>query len=227
MPWNIALDGPSGAGKSSIAKRLARALNLLHVDTGAMYRAVGLKFLRAGIPPDDEAAIAALCLATDVDVALSPEGQRTLLDGEDVTDLIRTPDVSLAASTVSKVGAVRARMLTLQQGYAARLDLIMDGRDIGTRVLPNANVKIFLTASPQERARRRYLELAAQGAPDTQAQVLADMNARDAQDATRALDPLTPAPDARIIDTTGFSPEEVTDMILEICTQSAARSPAQ
>lgn len=222
MPINIALDGPGGAGKSSIAGMIARALGILHLDTGAMYRALGLKGLREGVDMADEAAIGALCARTVIDVAISPEGQRTLLDGEDVSQAIRMPEVSQAASDVSRVGAVRTYMVDLQRQYARRLDLIMDGRDIGTQVLPEAKIKFFLTATPQERARRRHCELIEKGIAMSYEQVLADLNARDAQDYTRAVAPLKQAEDALLVDTTDLSLDQAAETLLRHIQEAQA-----
>ncbi|MDR0928667.1 MAG: (d)CMP kinase [Oscillospiraceae bacterium] len=213
-PLTIAIDGPGGAGKSTIAKALAEALGILHLDTGAMYRALGLKALRAGVDPQDASAAEALCAETDIAVALGETGQCTLLDGEDVTALIRTPAVSAAASAVSKAGGVRARMVALQQAYAQKADMVLDGRDIGTRVLPNATHKFFLNASSEVRARRRYDELRAKGVDCAYEQVLAEMIARDRQDSERAVDPLRCAADATEIDTTLLSAADVLAALL-------------
>jgi cytidylate kinase len=154
MVLNIAMDGPVGAGKSSIAKAVADRLGILHLDTGAMYRAVGLSAIRAGVDLQDEAAVTAHTKRIDVAVAHSVTGQRTIVDGEDVTDYIRTPEVSMAASTVGKYAGVRREMVAIQQKLAASTPMLVDGRDICVRVLPNATVKLFLTASAEERARR-------------------------------------------------------------------------
>ena len=179
MPLNIAIDGPVGAGKSSIASAVAKKLDILHLDTGAMYRTVGLAAIRHGVSLDDEAAVTALCGTVEIGVRHGENGQATLLDGEDVSGLIRPPEVSMAASKVARYAGVRKAMVALQQKLAARTDMLVDGRDIGTVVLPNATVKIFLTASAEERARRRFLELQQKGAPDTYEQVLADLIRRD------------------------------------------------
>ena len=214
MPINIALDGPAGAGKTSVADQVARTLGVLHLDSGAMYRALGLKALREGIARKEEAAVAALCARTEIDVQVSPDGQRTFLDGEDVSQAIRAPEVGQAASDVSAIPAVRRYMVALQQDYARRLDLIMDGRDIGTHVLPEARAKFFLTADPRERARRRHLELVEKGVAISYEQVLEDLLARDRQDETRAISPLRQAEDARRIDSTDLSPSEVAEIIV-------------
>ncbi len=216
MPINIALDGPVGAGKSTIADAVASRLGILHLDTGAMYRAIGLAALRAGISPSDEDTVTALCGRVDVGVAHQPDGQHTLLDGEDVTGLIRTEEVSMAASTVAKFAGVRRAMVAVQQRLAATTDMLVDGRDIGLRVLPDAPVKIFLTASPEERARRRWEQLREKGGSDSYEQVLEDLKRRDYQDTHREVDPLQAVADAVIVDTTGLSFEESVEKILAV-----------
>lgn len=216
MPINIALDGPVGAGKSTIADAVASRLGILHLDTGAMYRAIGLAALRAGISPSDEDAVTALCGRVDVGVAHQPDGQHTLLDGEDVTGLIRTEEVSMAASTVAKFAGVRRAMVAVQQRLAATTDMLVDGRDIGLRVLPDAPVKIFLTASPEERARRRWEQLREKGGSESYEQVLEDLKRRDYQDTHREVDPLQAVADAVIVDTTGLSFEESVEKILAV-----------
>ena len=216
MPINIAMDGPVGAGKSTIADAVAARLGILHLDTGAMYRAVGLATLRAAIPPEDEARVTALCGKLAIGVAHEADGQHTLLDGEDVTGLIRTEEVSMAASTVAKYAGVRRAMVAVQQRLAATTDMLVDGRDIGLRVLPDAPVKIFLTASPEERARRRWEQLREKGGTDTYEQVLADLRRRDDQDTHREVDPLQAVADAVIVDTTGLSFEQSVEKILAI-----------
>ena len=202
MPLNIAMDGPVGAGKSSIAAEVARRLGILHLDTGAMYRAIGLTALRRGTDLKDENACVALAGELDISVTHQADGQHTFVDGEDVTGLIRTPEVSMAASTVSKYLGVRQGMVALQQKLAAQTPMLVDGRDICLRVLPNATVKLYLTASAEERARRRWLEMNQKGAPDTYEQVLEDLKKRDDQDMNREVDPLRPTPDATIVDST-------------------------
>lgn len=210
----IAIDGPVGAGKSTIAHELARELGILHLDTGAMYRAMALKALRQGICPSDEKQAATLCAQTRVEVELGDDGQRTLLDGEDVTGLIRTPEVSAAASDISTVGAVRARMVALQRECAARADMVLDGRDIGTRVLPGATFKFFLTAPAEVRARRRWLEMRQKGQACEFDEVLRAVVARDRQDTERAVDPLRRAEDAVEIDTSDKTLREVVETLL-------------
>ena len=213
MPLNIAMDGPVGAGKSSIADAVAARLGILHLDTGAMYRAVGLSCLRQGVDPADEAAVNAVCEGVRIGVRHDGQGQRTLLNGEDVTGLIRTEEVSMAASTVAKYAGVRAAMVAAQRALAAETDMLVDGRDIGTRVLPDAPLKIYLTATPEERARRRFLQLREKGGTETYEEVLADLNRRDEQDMNRAVDPLRPAEDSVTVDSTHLSFDQVVDRI--------------
>lgn len=216
MPLNLALDGPVGAGKSTVADAVASRLGILHLDTGAMYRAVGLAALRAGVNLEDEAQVDALCKRINLDVRYAADGQHTLLDGEDVTGLIRTERVSMAASAVAKYAPVRAAMVALQQTLAARQNMLLDGRDIGTRVLPNATVKIYLTASAEARAMRRYAELQKRGVKADYAQVLADLHKRDEQDMNRTVDPLRAAEDAVVVDTTHMTFDESVEAILRV-----------
>lgn len=216
MPLNIAMDGPVGAGKSSIAAEVARRLGILHLDTGAMYRAIGYTALTRGMDVADEAAATALCHGLNITVSHEADGQHTFVDGQDVTGMIRTPEVSLAASTVAKYLGVRQAMVAIQQKLAAETPMLVDGRDICLRVLPNATVKIYLTASAEERARRRWLEMQQKGAADTYEQVLADLKKRDAQDMNREVDPLRPTPDASIVDTTDMNFDQVVEHILSI-----------
>ena len=216
MPMNIAIDGPVGAGKSSIADRVAKRLGILHLDTGAMYRAFGLYALRSGLDPQDEAAMTALIEKADVKAVLEDGEQRTLLFGEDVSGLIRTAEVSAAASAVSKWPAVRSSMVRAQQEMARQADMLIDGRDIGTRVLADSPCKIFLTASAEERARRRYEQQVAKGDMTPYEQVLADLNARDHQDMTRKTEPLRQAEDAVLLDSTNMTIDEVVDAIAAI-----------
>ena len=216
MVLNIAMDGPVGAGKSSIAKEVAKRLGILHLDTGAMYRAVGLSAIRNGIDLQDEAAITAHTRTIDVAVAHSDEGQRTILNGEDVTGLIRTPEVSMAASAVGKYAGVRREMVAIQQKMAASTPMLVDGRDICVRVLPNATVKLFLTASAEERARRRWNEMKDKPDAPSYEEVLRDLRARDEQDMNREVDPLRPTEDAVIVDSTDMNFEQVVAYILNI-----------
>ena len=222
MPLNLAMDGPVGAGKSTIAAAVAQRLGILHLDTGAMYRAVGLTALRRGVDLSDEQAVSELCGQLRMDVSHESDGQHTLVDGEDVTAHLRTQEVSMAASTVAKYAGVRRAMVAIQQQLAAEKPMLLDGRDIGTRVLPNATVKIFLTASAEERARRRYEELQRKGSTDTYEQVLVDLRRRDDQDTHRAVDPLRAAEDAVIVDTTELTFDQVVEEILRIVKEKTA-----
>lgn len=206
---SIAIDGPSGAGKSTIARAVASRRGFLYIDTGALYRAVGLYALRHGVDPGDEARVRALLGEMELSLRHDAEGkQHVLLCGEDVSEDIRTSAVSLAASAVAAMPAVREFLLECQRSLAREHDVVMDGRDIGTFILPKAQIKIFLTASSADRARRRFDELRARGEDITYEQVLADVEARDAQDEQRAVRPLRPAPDAVTVDTTGNTLEE-------------------
>lgn len=205
---SIAIDGPSGAGKSSLAKRLAAELGYVYVDTGAMYRAIGLYTLRAGQNTKDAAAVAALLPDIHLDIRPGRGAQQILLNGEDVTETVRQEQVGMAASDVSAHPAVRAFLLETQRALAARSNVLMDGRDIGTVVLPDATVKIFLTATPEARAQRRLAELQAKGQAADYATVLADIRLRDDQDTHRAVAPLRQAADAVLLDTSAIGLEE-------------------
>lgn len=216
MPMNIAIDGPVGAGKSSIADQVAQRLNILHLDTGAMYRAFGLYALRSGTDLASEAALSALAEEVDVQVKYENGAQRTLLFGEDVSELIRTGEVSAAASAVSKWPAVRRRMVRAQQEMARTADMLIDGRDIGTVVLRDSPCKIFLTAAAEERARRRYLQQLEKGDTTPYEQVLRELNARDEQDMNRKTDPLRQAEDAVLVDSTDMTQEETVEAIVRI-----------
>ena len=216
MPMNIAIDGPVGAGKSSIADQVAQRLNILHLDTGAMYRAFGLYALRSGTDLASEAALSALAEDVDVQVKYENGAQRTLLFGEDVSELLRTGEVSAAASAVSKWPAVRRRMVRAQQEMARTADMLIDGRDIGTVVLRDSPCKIFLTAAAEERARRRYLQQMEKGDTTPYEQVLRELNARDEQDMNRKTDPLRRAEDAVLVDSTDMTQEETVEAIVRI-----------
>lgn len=215
--YSVAIDGPAGAGKSTMARRAAAELNFVYVDTGAIYRTVGFAALRAGIDPKNADAVAALLPFLHLELQWTPDGvQHVVLNGEDLTGSIRQPEVSAAASQVSAVPAVRQFLLDTQRDVARTHNVIMDGRDIGTVVLPNADVKIFLSASPEVRARRRWLELQASGRLDTFEDVLKDMNERDYRDTHRAIAPLRCAEDAVKLDTSYLSLEESISEILNI-----------
>ena len=198
---SVAIDGPAGAGKSTLARQLARDLGYIYVDTGAMYRAVGLYALRAGADPADRAAVDALLPGIRLRLVVLDGEQHIYLNDEDVSALIRTEQVGMAASAVGANPAVRAFLLDLQRDMAKTGNILMDGRDIGTVILPNATVKIFLTASCEARARRRWLEYQAAGRPDSYEEVLADVKQRDEQDSGRAAAPLRRAEDAVLLDT--------------------------
>lgn len=205
---SVAIDGPSGAGKSSLAKRLAKELGYLYVDTGAMYRAIGLYAKRAGADTKNAAAVEALLPEVRVELKYVDGAQRVLLCGEDVSEAIRAEEIGMAASDVSVHPAVRRFLLDTQRNMALTHDLLMDGRDIGTVILPNATVKIFLTASPEARAKRRMLELQQKGQPAEYETVLEDIRQRDWQDTHRETAPLKQAEDALLVDTSELDFEE-------------------
>lgn len=202
--FSVAIDGPSGAGKSTIAKMCAQKLGFLYIDTGALYRTVGLAARNAGIASKDEAGVAAMLPNLQISMRHDENGlQRMILDGNDVTNEIRLPEISIYASDVSAMPPVRAFLLEMQRYFARTNNVIMDGRDIGTVVLPNADLKIFLTATAEERAQRRYEELQLRGTASTYEEVLRDIVYRDTNDSTRSAAPLRPADGATILDTTG------------------------
>ena len=206
---SVAIDGPSGAGKSSVARSTARSFGFLYVDTGAIYRTVGLAVCRHGIGSRDGDKIAALLPELSIDLRYGEDGvQRMYLDGEDVSDAIRTPEISMYASDVSAFPAVRAFLMDMQRSLAENNDVIMDGRDIGTIVLPDAGLKIFLTASPEARAKRRLLELQQKGQSANYEEVLRELRQRDHNDSTRSAAPLRQAEDAVLVDTTEMDLEE-------------------
>ena len=199
----VAIDGPAGAGKSSVAKAAAKELGFVYVDTGAIYRTIALYVLRQGVDPHDAAGVEALLPQIQVGMEYTEQGQKMLLNGEDVTGLIRTPEVSMATSACSAIPAVRAYLLQLQRDLAEKNNVLMDGRDIGTVVLPHAQLKIFLTASPEERARRRVSQLEEAGQKADYQSILRDIVQRDYQDSHRETAPLRPAEDSVLLDTTG------------------------
>ena len=214
--YNIAIDGPAGAGKSTIAKMAAKKLDFIYVDTGAMYRAMALYFLRRGIDAKDEKKIAEACEHINVTIAYQEGEQQVLLNGENVNAFIRTEEVSMMTSNTSKYPAVREKLLYLQQELAAANNVIMDGRDIGTCVLPDAELKIYLTASASERAKRRYLEQKERGVESDLAQIERDIIARDEQDMNREIAPLKQAEDAIYLDTSDMTIEEVVTKIVSL-----------
>lgn len=212
---SIAIDGPAGAGKSTISRRLAEELGFLHIDTGALYRTIGLYALRQGVDDTDAAAVEALLPEIHIDLRFSEGSQHVLLGGEDVSEAIRSPEASMAASHVSAHPAVRAFLLELQRSLARQHNVIMDGRDIGTVVLPDATVKIFLTATPEARARRRFLELREKGVPEDYEAVLRDVKQRDYNDSHRAVAPMKQAEDAWLCDTSELGFEQSVSAMAE------------
>ncbi len=206
--WKIALDGPSSSGKSTLARALSKELGLIYVDTGALYRAVGLYMLRAGIDPKDDSAVTAALSQVEVSLCYKDGAQSVLLLGEDVSDKIRTPPVSMAASAVSAIPAVRKFLLNIQTDMVQKGGVVMDGRDIGTVIMPDADAKLFLTASAEARAKRRYEEMRQKGVDCTYEQILSETVARDTADSSRDIAPLVPAPDAILFDNSGLQPHE-------------------
>lgn len=217
MSYNVAIDGPAGAGKSTIAKAVAKKMSLIYVDTGAMYRAMALFMIREGIPADDAAAISAKCQEADISIGHENGEQVVYLNGENVNQYLRTEEVGNMASATSVQPAVRVKLVELQQALAAKSDCIMDGRDIGTCVLPNAQVKIYLTASSAVRAKRRYDELVAKGETCDLAKIQADIEERDYRDMHREHSPLKQADDAVLVDSSDMTIDEVIARIIEIC----------
>lgn len=214
MAFNIAIDGPAGAGKSTIAKKAAKELSYIYVDTGAMYRAMALFFLREGISAEDETAISQACDRINVTLSNENGEQQVFLNGENVNGLIRTEEVGTMASRTSIYGKVREKLTQLQREMAHTTDLIMDGRDIGTCVLPEAQVKIYLTASVETRGKRRFLELQAKGQDCQLEKICEDIRKRDEQDMNREISPLRQAEDAVLIDSSFLTIEEVVEKIL-------------
>ena len=211
---SVAIDGPSGAGKSTVAKALTKKFDLVYVDTGAIYRTVGLAAQRADIASKDAEAVIALLPSLEIDIAYDKGGtQRMLLNGADVSDEIRTPRSSIYASDVSAIPEVRAFLMDMQRSMAEKYSVVMDGRDIGTVVLPNADIKVFLTASPEARAQRRWLELKNRGSDASYEEVLRDIEYRDTQDSTRAAAPLKAAEDAVLVDTSDLSFDESVEAV--------------
>ncbi|CDZ24218.1 Cytidylate kinase [[Clostridium] cellulosi] len=213
---NIAIDGPAGAGKSTLSKMLASQLGYIYVDTGALYRTVGLYALRKGVNPKDAEKVSQLLKEIRIEIKFISGTQHVFLNDEDVSNLIRTPEVSMAASAVSAIPNVRSFLLDLQKDIAAKNNIIMDGRDIGTVILPNAQIKIFLTASPEIRAKRRFDELIAKGQNVDYQSVLNDIKKRDEADSGREIAPLKPAKDAIIVDTTEYNLEQSLELLIKI-----------
>lgn len=214
--YSIALDGPSGAGKSTVAKLVAKALRITYLDTGALYRALGLVCLRSGVDVHDGDAVQNCINDVDVDIVYADGVQKVMIDGQDVSSKIRTPEVSMAASAVSAIPCVRQKLLGLQRGIAEKNSVILDGRDIGTVVLPQARYKFFLTASAEVRARRRFEELTAKGQPVVYEDVYNDVITRDRNDSTRAIAPLKCAADAVEINSDNMTAQDVARYICSV-----------
>ena len=219
MKFNIAIDGPAGAGKSTIAKRVAAQLGFMYVDTGAMYRTIAVYLLREQVDCENEALLAQALDKISIGMKYEDGQQRMLLNGEDVTGLIRTQEVGQMASISSAKAIVREKLLALQRGLAAEHDVIMDGRDIGTRILPDADLKIYLTASTEARARRRFLELEQKGEHPSLEQIEAEIRERDTRDMNRSVAPLKQAEDAVLVDSSDMSIEQVTDRIVSLAKE--------
>ena len=216
MGFNVAIDGPAGAGKSTIAKLVAKEMNFIYVDTGAMYRAIALYLLRKGIKPTDKDKFASECRGADVSIQYVDGVQQVLLNGENVSGLIRTEEVGNMASASSVDGKVREKLLDLQRNLAKENDVVMDGRDIGTNILPNADVKVYLTATVEERAMRRYRELTEKGTECNLETIKKDIAERDERDMNREIAPLKQAEDASFIDSSDMSIEEVKNAICDL-----------
>lgn len=214
MSYTIAIDGPAGAGKSTIAKRVAKELSFIYVDTGAMYRAMGLYFLRKGILPEEQEKIEASCEDIQVSITYENGEQQVLLNGENVSKEIRQEEVGNMASKTSVNQKVREKLVALQRELAEKENVVMDGRDIGTQVLPNATVKIYLTASTAERAKRRYLELQEKGMNGSLEEIESDIKERDHRDMTREISPLRQAEDAVLVDASFMSIDEVVEAVI-------------
>lgn len=219
MGFNVAIDGPAGAGKSTIAKRLAKELGFVYVDTGAMYRAIGLYMLKNSVDGSDEAAVSEAVKNVEVTLSYDDGVQCVYLNGEDVSGMIRTEEVSALASQTSAYQAVREKLLDLQRTMAKNNDVLMDGRDIGTTILPNADVKIYLTASVETRAKRRYDEYIAKGQTCDLAEIEEDIKTRDHNDMTRKISPLKKADDAIEVDSSNMNIDEVVETIKNICKE--------
>ena len=217
MSHNVAIDGPAGAGKSTIAKRIARRLGYIYVDTGAMYRAMAYYLIQNQVDATDQEAIAAACQHADISICYQDGEQVVLLNGENVNAYLRTEAVGNMASVSSVVPEVRKKLVELQQKLARETDVVMDGRDIGTVVLPDADVKVYLTASVETRAKRRFLELQEKGEPADLAKIAADIEDRDYRDMHRDISPLRQAEDATLVESSDMTMDQVVERILELC----------
>ncbi len=217
MGYNIAIDGPAGAGKSTIAKKIAKELGYVYVDTGAMYRALAIHFLKQGLKPENTEEIRQVCKTAVVTLQYENDVQQVYLNGENVTEQLREETVGNMASVSSAIPEVRAQLLELQRGIARTNDVVMDGRDIGTNILPNADVKVYLTASVEERARRRYAQLQEKGVACDLKEIAHDIEERDTRDMNREIAPLKQAEDAVFIDSSDMSIDEVVQAIVKLC----------
>ncbi|HJD48085.1 MAG TPA: (d)CMP kinase [Candidatus Mediterraneibacter norfolkensis] len=217
MGYNVAIDGPAGAGKSTIAKLVAKEKGYIYVDTGAMYRGLAIHFLKKGVDPEDKNAVAEACKDAEVTIGYENGVQQIYLNGENVTGMLRTEEVGNMASKTSAIPQVREKLLDLQRSLAAEKDVIMDGRDIGTNILPDADVKIYLTASVETRAKRRYDELKEKGEDCSLENISRDIRERDERDMTRAIAPLRKAEDAVLVDSSDMTIPEVVDEICSHC----------
>ncbi len=220
----IAIDGPSGSGKSTVARAVAARLGYLYVDSGAMYRAVALCAREAGIPPDAVDLLAALAARIEIDLRRNAAGVRIFVDGHDVTEAIRTPEISKGASLIAVLPAVRERLVAQQQRIGAAGGIVMEGRDIGTVVFPRAELKVFLDASPDERARRRHAQHLEQGIESSLEKTKKEVEERDRRDSTRSVSPLVQAPDAVYLDTTALTADDAVDVIVRLAEKKAGES---
>ena len=220
MGYNVAVDGPAGAGKSTIAKLVAKKMGYIYVDTGAMYRGLAIHFLKKGVNPEEKEAVAEACRDAEVTIGYESGVQQIYLNGENVTDMLRTEEVGNMASRTSAIPEVREKLLELQRSLAREKDVIMDGRDIGTNVLPDADVKIYLTASVETRAKRRYDELKEKGESCDLEEIARDIKDRDERDMTREIAPLKKAEDAVLVDSSDMSIEEVVSEICSLCRRA-------
>ena len=217
MGYNVAIDGPAGAGKSTVAKRVAKELGFVYVDTGAMYRALAVYFLKQGLKPEETEKIASACKEAVVTIGYEEGVQQVYLNGENVTSLLRTEEVGNMASVSSAIPDVRAQLLELQRELAKAQDVVMDGRDLGTNILPNADVKVYLTASVETRAKRRFLELTEKGVSCNLEEIAHDIEERDTRDMNREIAPLKQAEDAVYVDSSDMSIDEVVSAIKSLC----------
>lgn len=220
MGYNVAVDGPAGAGKSTIAKLVAQKMGYIYVDTGAMYRGLAIHFLKKGVNPEEKEAVVEACRDAEVTIGYESGVQQIYLNGENVTDMLRTEEVGNMASRTSAIPEVREKLLELQRSLAREKDVIMDGRDIGTNILPDADVKIYLTASVETRAKRRYDELKEKGESCDLEEIARDIKDRDERDMTREIAPLKKAEDAVLVDSSDMSIEEVVSEICSLCRRA-------